>query len=70
MHTAVYVNYFSKKKKKREKASCSNYAYVASIALDTNETQSTTDLTLVCLWREFKNLAINNTTEERYSECL
>lgn len=54
----------------REKDSCSNYAYVASTALDTNRTQSTIDLTLVCFWREFKNLTINNTTEERYSECL
>ena len=65
MYTVVYVNYFSTKM--REKDSCSNDAYVASIALDTKGTWSAMDLTLVCLWREFRNLTINN-TEEHYSE--
>ena len=65
MYTVVYVNYFFTKM--REKDSCSNDAYVASIALDTKGTRSAIDLTLVCLWREFRNLTINN-TEEHYSE--
>ena len=65
MYTVVYVNYFSTKM--REKDSCRNDAYVASIALDTKGTRSAMDLTLVCLWREFRNLTINN-TEEHYSE--
>ena len=51
----------------REKDSCSNDAYVASIALDAKGTRSAIGLTLVCLWREFRNLTINN-TEEHYSE--
>ena len=62
MYTVVYVNYFFTKM--REKDSCSNDAYVASIALDTKGTRSAIDLTLVCLWREFRNLTINNTEEQ------